>query len=343
SDGIGYLPTLVSLARVALALGDAPRIDRLYERLAPFGERVMLPPMGAARVGAIGRTLGLLAAARGADDAAEDHFEGALALEARMGARPLLAWTQYEYARFLRKRAASRDAERAAQLRAEARATAGELGQIRLARLLGEEGGAAPAPIAQPAFGGAPVASLRREGEVWRVAFAGDSFVLRDSKGVRHLLMLLRHPGQELHALVLGAEAEGSADPRRLAAERLATGDPGDAGEHLDARARAAYRARLAALREELAEAERFSDPGRAERARAEIEALAAELSRAIGRGGRARRAGSAAERARLNVTRTLGAVLRRIAREHPALGEHLAATVRTGTYCSYAPDPRRP
>jgi len=42
-------------------------------------------------------------------------------------------------------------------------------------------------------------------------------------------------------------------------------------------------------------------------------------------------------------VTRTLGAVLRRIAREQPALGEDLGATVRTGTYCSYARDPRRP
>ena len=35
--------------------------------------------------------------------------------------------------------------------------------------------------------------------------------------------------------------------------------------------------------------------------------------------------------------------VLDRIATAHPALGEHLARTVRTGTVCSYAPDPRLP
>ena len=27
----------------------------------------------------------------------------------------------------------------------------------------------------------------------------------------------------------------------------------------------------------------------------------------------------------------------------HATLSEHLRATVRTGTYCSYQPDPRRP
>ncbi|RIK90079.1 MAG: hypothetical protein DCC71_25650 [Proteobacteria bacterium] len=53
-------------------------------------------------------------------------------------------------------------------------------------------------------------------------------------------------------------------------------------------------------------------------------------------------RAGSAAERARVNVTRTVRAAIEKIAAAHPALGEHLAATVRTGLFSSYAPDPRR-
>jgi hypothetical protein len=30
----------------------------------------------------------------------------------------------------------------------------------------------------------------------------------------------------------------------------------------------------------------------------------------------------------------------RHITEEHPALGEHLAARVHTGTFCSYTPDP---
>ena len=32
-----------------------------------------------------------------------------------------------------------------------------------------------------------------------------------------------------------------------------------------------------------------------------------------------------------------------RIADHHVELGEHLERTIRTGTYCAYAPDPRAP
>ncbi|MDQ3826001.1 MAG: hypothetical protein M3325_09815, partial [Actinomycetota bacterium] len=47
--------------------------------------------------------------------------------------------------------------------------------------------------------------------------------------------------------------------------------------------------------------------------------------------------------RARANVGKSLRACLKRIERAHPALREHLAATVRTGYFCSYQPDPRVP
>jgi hypothetical protein len=42
-----------------------------------------------------------------------------------------------------------------------------------------------------------------------------------------------------------------------------------------------------------------------------------------------------------VNVTKVLGRTIDRIAAGHPALGQHLAAAVRRGLYCSYAPDPR--
>jgi hypothetical protein len=44
------------------------------------------------------------------------------------------------------------------------------------------------------------------------------------------------------------------------------------------------------------------------------------------------------AERARVNVTRVLGHALSKIAEVSPAAGEHLAASVRTGLFCSYHP-----
>jgi hypothetical protein len=64
----------------------------------------------------------------------------------------------------------------------------------------------------------------------------------------------------------------------------------GDAGPMIDDRARADYRRRLAELRNELEDAERCNDPGRAAAARDEIEQLAA-------RGSSARRWGGASGR----------------------------------------------
>ena len=101
--------------------------------------------------------------------------------------------------------------------------------------------------------------------------------------------------------------------------------------------------ARLDQLAAELAEAERFNDPGRAAAATAERDFLVGELARAVGLGGRDRRAASHAERARLNVTRAIRAAMANLARANPALGRHLSATIRTGRYCSYTPDPRAP
>ena len=47
------------------------------------------------------------------------------------------------------------------------------------------------------------------------------------------------------------------------------------------------------------------------------------------------------AERARVTVTRSPRAAMQRIAAHNPQLGEHLAATIKTGTCCVYAPDAR--
>ena len=40
-------------------------------------------------------------------------------------------------------------------------------------------------------------------------------------------------------------------------------------------------------------------------------------------------------------MSRTIGAVMKKIAAGSPALGQHLTAAVRTGYFCSYAPDAR--
>ena len=84
------------------------------------------------------------------------------------------------------------------------------------------------------------------------------------------------------------------------------------------------------------------SRPGQLETAeakQAELDLLVAQLAQAFGLGGRDRRAASAAERARLNVTRALRAAIARARRSAPAAGAVLDRRVRTGLYCAYEPD----
>jgi non-specific serine/threonine protein kinase len=129
----------------------------------------------------------------------------------------------------------------------------------------------------------------------------------------------------------------------QLAAQHLHVGDLGDAGAVLDAQAKAAYKRRLDALQEDLAEAQRFHDPVRAANTQVEIDFLTAELTAAVGLRGRDRRAASHAERARLNVTKAIKAALRTISASHPTLGHYLATSITTGTFCTYTPDPTQP
>jgi hypothetical protein len=191
---------------------------------------------------------------------------------------------------------------------------------------------------------------FRREGEYWTVCYQGTVVRLKDAKGLRHLAWLLTHPGREFHVVDLEA-AEGQAAPATPSRPRSRAGsgglavrpDLGDAGELLDATAKVAYKARLAELRAELEEAQGSNDPVGAAKARMEMDFLVGELARAVGLDGRDRRAASHAERARLNASRAIRAAMANLARADPALGRYLAATIRTGRYCSYTPDPRVP
>jgi hypothetical protein len=112
---------------------------------------------------------------------------------------------------------------------------------------------------------------LRQERDHWTLEYQGREFHVRDSKGMRLLAHLMRHPGREFHAAALVALAEGRPEPQNVT--------------------------------------------------------FGLEES----------------ERHRVSVTRAIHSLLDRVATAHPALGEHLERTVRTGTLCSYTPDPRVP
>lgn len=185
---------------------------------------------------------------------------------------------------------------------------------------------------------------FRREGDYWSVAFQSQTIRVRDLKGLRYLARLLAHPGREFHVLdMVAAERGGAADIGASAELGLTVASDLDAGVLLDEQAKKAYRRRLAEIDEDGEEALAMGDHGRAAQARAERDFLARELARAVGLGGRDRRAGSISERGRASVTRALRQAMARIEEHHPALGEHLERTIRTGTYCAYLPDPQVP
>ena len=356
-----WLTSMALLASVCAHLRDAERAAPLYDLLRPYAGRVAVSRF-AVLLAPIDLRLGELASLQGRPEAAEAHLADALALAERMRALPWQAEIRYQWAEMLLRRAARGDRERALALLDEAEAVARTVGmglllgwiaacreragRSALALAVGASGTRAtprgtvvtlvpraPEASAKPA---ARTGSFRRHGEVWTLVFEGRTTQLPHMLGLAHVARLLAEPGREVHAADLAAAAyEGRREGGAAAAPT------GDAGELLDARARADYTARLRDAREELEEATRRNDLGQQERLAEEIEGLTAELSRGFGLGGRPRRAGSASERARLSVTRAIRYAIDKIGEHDPALAEHLRLAVRTGAFCAYAPSSR--
>jgi tetratricopeptide (TPR) repeat protein len=128
-----WLFCLSLLAEVAEHLHDGDRATALYRQLAPYG-RINAMASGEVALGPVARYLGILASTTSRWDEAAAHFEDAIAMNARIGARPLLAHTQHDYARMLLKRDQPGDRERARELVAEGVATYRALGMDSWAR-----------------------------------------------------------------------------------------------------------------------------------------------------------------------------------------------------------------
>ena len=181
-------------------------------------------------------------------------------------------------------------------------------------------------------------------GEYWTIGFDNATFSLRDVKGLNYIQRLLQHPGEEFHCLDLirgpGKRTEtASADVSAILQDPgVSIGELGDAGEMLDPQAKQDYKRKYLELQEELEDLVRRDDVDRADQVKSEMDFLAHELTRGVGRGGRLRRVGSASERARISVKHTIKAALQKISEHHASFGELLGQSIRTGTFCSYVP-----
>ena len=106
-----WLYAMSLLAEACTLLGDAEAAPVLYRLLLPYAA-LNAVDVTEGFAGSVSRYLGLLAAAVSRWDDAAHHFEEALAMNERMGARPWLAHTQLDFARMLLARDGAGDRER---------------------------------------------------------------------------------------------------------------------------------------------------------------------------------------------------------------------------------------
>jgi hypothetical protein len=304
ASGPRWVSVVVELTTVVAVLGDAAAAEQLYAVLLPYEGRLVIRAGAVIEFGPASHYLGVLSATAGrlADGCA--HFQRAVAFEERTGGLPMLATTLAAYADLLDRMA---EPDRAGAMRTRARTLAERLGMSVLLDQLDSDAW-----------------SLRRDGDDWVLAAGPETARLRDSRGLQYLRALLAAPNHDVAALDLAAGGAGLAQSR--------------APEVLDSTARLAYGRRLDEIGTELDAADRAGDASQAARLETERSAIVAELRHATGLGGRTRRQADDAERARVNVTRTLRLAIEKVEAVAPAAAAHLRASVRTGRVCRYDP-----
>ncbi|HEY3051093.1 MAG TPA: AAA family ATPase [Gaiellaceae bacterium] len=151
-------------------LGVVEHAAALYDRLHPYANHNATVPPELSR-GSISRNLGALAAVMSNWPQAAEHFEHALEQNSRMGARPWVAHTSYDYARMLLARDEPADRVRAEELLGSAQTASEGLGMAALAgkvtalleELKARPPAAEPAPDGEPEAAAAPVGRQARK------------------------------------------------------------------------------------------------------------------------------------------------------------------------------------
>jgi hypothetical protein len=271
---------------------------------------------------------------------ADRHFANALARCELLGALPIRARVLLEHARALAARGEPADRGRCEAILDEAAQLCDELGM----GALGQQVSVFRQPAKVEASGADVV--FRRDGDFWTIRYAGQTSRLRNLRGLQYLAFLLAAPYREIHVLELVQAAEGWQVGPTNRGVLDAGSNPSigtNAGPLLDGTAKRAYRRRLQELGEDLEEARRWNDPVRAAMIEQHIDDLTSELARAVGFGGRDRQLPSPEERARVSVTKSVRSAIKAVGGHCPALGEHLAVSIKTGRLCCYAPPAEAP
>ncbi|GAB3725903.1 AAA family ATPase [Amycolatopsis oliviviridis] len=314
-------------AQAAALSGEPDRCEAARALLTPHSGEWVVSLYGCEVSGPVDLWLGRLDLAQHRWNEAVEKLRDAALSADRMRATPWAVEAKSWLAKALLGRNLEEDSTEAATLLSEVDREADAIGMRHVVKRVEETRNSAQAPPAR-------FAEFRRDDAVWTLCFDGVTAHLPDSKGLRDLHFLLGRPGSEVTAVRL-LDPEGGEIV--VAAKSLG----GDAV--LDDEAKARYRARLDELDELIDTAAGLGQDARAAALDRERDALLAELRSAAGLGGRTRRLGDEAERARKTVTARIRDTLRKLDEQHPALAAHLRASVTTGSSCRYAPDDKVP
>lgn len=305
--------TMLGACEAAHLLGDVEAAEEAYRVLAPYADLPIMASLAVACFGSAHRPLGLAAWTAGDLELAIHHLERAVTAELGLGNQPCHALDRATLADVLDERGRPGDAGRAAELRRGAVEDAERFGMTARAaewRLrLGPE-----------RCGGVTV---RRDGQVWRVALGNRSVLVPHSVGMDYLACLIDNAGTEISAVDLVS--------RHTVRGRTPADQP-----LLDDTAKAHYRRQIEALQQEADDAEGCADLERASRARAELDCFVEQLAEATGFAGRGRAFTDEAERARISVQKAIKRALAAIGESDPELGDHLRRQVTTGARCTY-------
>ena len=161
---------------------------------------------------------------------------------------------------------------------------------------------------------------FRKKGGAWIVRFAGgEDFILLPSKGAAYLNILLANPKTEMNVIELVLGVTSAPGQYQL----------GSAGEATDQQALAEYRARYEDLKEQLSEAQRYTEQGMAppiseSDIRQEMALLAQQIQRDTGLGGRIRQDSDDRDRVRKAFQASIRRAREEIAKFDRRLAEHL-------------------
>ena len=177
--------------------------------------------------------------------------------------------------------------------------------------------------------------------DYWTIRYQGHTALIKSTRGLHYLSVLLRDPGREFHVReLLAYPLDASAPSGGIAASKQVTGGLFSGFPLLDAHAKAEYKRRINQLRHELEEAQRVNDAQRETEIQNELQAICDNLASAVGLSGRDRKTSSDAERARSAVTKCIKKAIQKIGEAIPLLGYHFTDSIKTGYFCSYNPQP---